>query len=525
MKITRAKRTSQRIGEAKLRPLKPGVIPIDEWYPDENTPTDTLVGFAGKTMYVPFDKLLQRDTIQSFNVFDLSLKEAYYKQLDTICNYINYFELFYDTDRELIMAYLRLKWIVDTAETESLSRKSFIEWMNSTLFTESMCKKIVALTSDNYRVDLETDNQKKRGSKIYPEALQFNEHHAEIFMRISVAIKFAIPIVMHYIKIFHGKNEPKNHLHEYFMWLFKNPLLVEDVNILGKLRHTIAKRVNSYSKPDRSIYSKHEAIGSSTETFIDDLFHKNIITDTVFNYRFSGNTVSFNSVVLRYQLIFHSKEDLKMDFHEVTAEKEPEGLSGLDKLEMYTTKVDSFALMYSQVNINDTIRRLQSKIKIDITDEEIDYYKENYDFNGIGGDLLRNFFAKYFGGFRDVSLLKRRQHILCLIIMKRMLEARGLPLMSMICSANANGHTSSRVIRNQKFLEKVCTSPKYIKLMEKKYPSLANEKDSPVIVLLSRLLNSKWTICDADADEHLGEILVLDDDKLSYEFLEFVDCI
>ena len=97
--------------------------------------------------------------------------------------------------------------------------------------------------------------------------------------------------------------------------------------------------------------------------------------------------------------------------------------------------------------------------------------------------------------------------------------------MSMLVSANVNGHSSSRVIRNQKFLEKVCSSPKYTKLMEKKYPSLVNEKDSPVIVLLSRLLNTRWTICDADAKEHLGEILVLDDDQLSYEFLEFVDCI
>ena len=36
-----------------------------------------------------------------------------------------------------------------------------------------------------------------------------------------------------------------------------------------------------------------------------------VITDTVFSYCFNGNIVSYNSVILRYQLGFHSKEDLK----------------------------------------------------------------------------------------------------------------------------------------------------------------------------------------------------------------------
>lgn len=520
--IKRAERKNNIIGEAILMPVPEGVIPVDTWVPDEE---DNIVGYAGKTLIVPFDKIFDRNTIESVNVFDISLKEAYYKQLDVISLYINYFLKFYDPDKELIMAYLKLKHMIDVADSKDIKRESMIKFINKWLFTDSICKKIAKMSQDNYRVDLTTEIQKKHKSsrKEYPAALQFNEHHAEILMRVSVAIKFVIPIVLHYIKVFRGKKEAKNCLYCYYMPLFKNKILTEDVNILGKLRHTISTRVNSYSKPDRSIYGRHEALGSSVETFIEDLFHKNLITDTVFSYRYNGNIISYNSVVLRYQLAFHSKEDLKMDFLTVSTEKEPEGLSGLDKMEMYTTKIDSFLLLFSNVNIQDTIKRIRGRIKMTISQEEIDFYLNNHDFNNTSKELLFYFYAKYFGGFRDLNFVKRVDYVTLMIIMKRMLEADGDKYINQIVSANVKGKSSARVIRNAKFLEKITTSSVYQKLMEKKYSALKDEKNSPVIALLSRIINTNWTIVDYDIPEHLGEPFELNNDTLSEEFLRFVD--
>ena len=249
------------------------------------------------------------------------------------------------------MAYMKLKYMIDAKHITELKRDSMIKAIQKILFSDSMCEKIKRMSMDNYRVDLTTEvKTKKTSNKSYAPVMQFNEHHAEILMRISVAIKFAIPVILHYIKTYYNKDEAKLNLYRYFEPLFVNPILIEDVNILGKLHHTIASRVTSYSKPDRAMYGKHEALGSSVETFIEDLFHKNLITDTIFSYRFNGNIISYNSVVLKYQLAFHSKEDLKMDFLAVSTEKEPEGLSGLDKMEMYTTKIDTFMILFSQVS-------------------------------------------------------------------------------------------------------------------------------------------------------------------------------
>lgn len=523
--IQAAARKNNIIGEAVLRPLKAGIIPIDEWQPED---ADIIVRHSGKTAYVPFDEIFERSVEMSFNTFDLSYKEAYYKKLPNITHYINYFLKYYDPERELILAYLRLKWMIDSNEIKNLRRDSFIEWMNRVMFTDSICSKIAHLSKDNYRVDLEPNKHKKRkgNKKVFPAALQFNEKHAEILMRVSVAIKFAIPIVMHYIRTYKGKSEPKLNLYRYFMPLFSNHILVEDVNILGKLRHTIASRVNSFAKPDKGIYEKHEAMGSSTETFIEDLFHKNIITDTVFDYQFNGNIISYNSVVFRLQLTFHSKEDLRKNFHEVSTEKEPEGLSGLDKMEMYTTKIDSFLSIFSRVNIKDTMGRIRKRVKVAISPNEVQFYLNYHDFNVISKELIFYFFAKYFGGFRDLNFIKREDYVLLMIMMKRMLEAEGLGYLSQLASASIQGKSSARVIRNSKFLDKVMQSDIYQNLMEKKYPSLKCEKDSPVITLLSRIINTNWTVCDYDVTEHLGERLVIpDNDVLAAEFLKFVDSI
>ena len=116
-------------------PVPEGVIPVDTWVPDEE---DNIVGYAGKTLIVPFDKIFDRNTIESVNVFDISLKEAYYKQLDVISMYINYFLKFYDPDKELIMAYLKLKHMIDVADSKDIKRESMIKFINKWLFTNSI---------------------------------------------------------------------------------------------------------------------------------------------------------------------------------------------------------------------------------------------------------------------------------------------------------------------------------------------------------------------------------------------------
>ena len=516
--IKRAKRDGKKIGEAILKPLKDGIIPVDDWVPSEE---DRIVYHSGKVLIIDFDKIFNRPSTEKFKYFDLSCKEAYYSHIELIIQYINYFEKFYDKDKELIMAYAKLKYTIDAKGVNFISRKSMIHMIKTILFTESLCNKIKQMSIDNYRVQL-IDGAKQ--AKKYAPVLQFTERHAEILMRISVGIKFTIPILLHYIKVFQDKNEVKYHLYDYFEHLFLNKIFVEDVNILGKLHHAILSRVNTFSKTDKKIYDKHEALGSSTDTFVEDLFRKNLMTDTIYSYKFNGNIISYNAVVLKYQLTFHSKEDLKRDFSEVSYEKNEEGLSDFDKMEMFTTKIDSFSLLFSQTNIEQTIRRLTDEMKLKIDQKEIDFYLQNHDFNVISKTLLFYYFGKDFGGLNDLKFVKKPQYVKLMIIAKERLERNYHIYLNQLISANITGKTHVRLIRNVKFIESITNSSIYQDLMINKYASIDLKNiNNPILTLLSKLLNTNWLTVDYKMKESLNKPLTLNSELLAAEFIRFIE--
>ena len=83
-------------------------------------------GFQGKNFILLFDKSFDRKGISEYNLFDISLKEAYYNKLEVIALYFNYFLKFYDPDKELLMAYLKLKHMVDVKYIKSMKRTNRI---------------------------------------------------------------------------------------------------------------------------------------------------------------------------------------------------------------------------------------------------------------------------------------------------------------------------------------------------------------------------------------------------------------
>ena len=308
-------------GEVVLMPLKEGIVGIDDWVPE---PEDIIFGYSGKIVIVPFDKLFNRKSSKMFNNFYISFKESYYKRLEFITKHINYFIKFYDQDQELINIYLHLKYMVDL-KTISMKRSSFIDILIRCMFTDTMIDKIKRMCADNYRADITAQNNK---SKIqYPKSLEFNNKHGEIMMRISVAIKMLIPIVLHYISIRKSKKEIER-LQDYYLPLFK--ILNDDVNILGKLYHTIFAKVNVSKKGNVGVWSKHAANGDSAITVTENLLYKNIIVDLFFQYSFVGNTVAFNSVILGRQLGYYAVVNLGVDYNEISTDKDSEGLSSLD---------------------------------------------------------------------------------------------------------------------------------------------------------------------------------------------------
>ena len=105
-------------------PVKEGVIPVDEWIPEEE---DLIVKYSGKTIIIPFEELISGVKSKERDTFYVSHKDSYVKKFDMITHYINYIIKYYD-DGELIMNYLYCKYFIDHKDNNP-NRESMIRYL------------------------------------------------------------------------------------------------------------------------------------------------------------------------------------------------------------------------------------------------------------------------------------------------------------------------------------------------------------------------------------------------------------
>ena len=517
----------------ELLPLKPGIIPVDEWcgsvndtrgkYRDWKIPEeDRIFRYSEKSISVRFEDYFGYERAHYLDNFYIIYKDSYSKKFNLITHYMNYFLKFYDHDKELLMSYFMLKYMVDLKKVDMQNRETFINLLYDELVTDTMYDKVKQMVEDNYRIDLSQDPE----SKIkYSEALEFTNEHAKLLMLISIFIKMMIPITMHYISLYHDKKETHK-LIKYYKRLFDVVEKKEHVNLYAKLYTSISVKVNLSETKNKRIWDKYEVDSSDAATYTDDLLDKNTIVDNIFKYRFDDNIIAFNSVILRTQLNFFFFLNLNINVNEISTEKDSDGLSTLDKLEMNATKIDENIILLSKINIKKTIKTLKKRMNIELSKEEVDFYMRHLKVSHITKTLVFYFYAKYFGGYRDLNMINLRLFMKLLILMKKEMGLRGYVYLNQIISSNVDGKINTRVIHNAKFLEKIKTSSVYQNLVQNKYSSLGKSSKGDVIIsLLSTLINTQFTIVDYDNPRELGKPLQVNLDTLSQEFLDFVNLI
>ena len=257
---------------------------------------------------------------------------------------------------------------------------------------------------------------------------------------------------------------------------------------------------------------------------MDELLKDKIISETMFKYRFDKNVVSFNYVVLEKQLGFFLIEPYKTNRIELSAKKDLSGLSGLDKLEMNSSKLDESIVILSDINIKQTIKRIKKNMHMDISDDELEFYRNNLKITRLQSQLVFYYYAKYFNGYRDLNLLNRTQYLKLLIMLKKRLQYQNFIYFPQIISANIESKLNARTIRNDKFLTKIQTSQIYQSLVENKYSTLENiNKGDTILNLLSTLLNTTFTFVDYEHPDMLGNPIELNQDMVSDEFLNFLN--
>ena len=88
---------------------------------------------------------------------------------------------------------------------------------------------------------------------------------------------------------------------------------------------------------------------------------------------------------------------------------------------MNLSKIDEGITIMSDINIPMTIQYLKRRFDIKITDDEIDFYIEHHIPSELQIQLVRSYFAKYFGSYRDLVLCTRRDYITLMLLLKKKL--------------------------------------------------------------------------------------------------------
>jgi hypothetical protein len=99
------------------------VVYVDQWVPQLE---DLVFKHVDKAIILPVSKYYGVEESTDLDYFILSPKRCYNRpemRMHTT-HYLNYFEKFYDVDRELVIIYNQLKWIMDF--TKEYNKVNFI---------------------------------------------------------------------------------------------------------------------------------------------------------------------------------------------------------------------------------------------------------------------------------------------------------------------------------------------------------------------------------------------------------------
>lgn len=203
---------------------------------------------------------------------------------------------------------------------------------------------------------------------------------------------------------------------------------------------------------------------------------------------------------------------------------------------MNSNKIDEGVVTLADINIRCTIDRIRRDIDVPLEEEEIDYYIANHSPDKLQIQLVNAYYTKYFGSYRDLNLLTRRDYIILLLLLKKKLlielgyeeDEKGeihYASLPYILTGNLVDRVNTRIIRNNNFLAKLEDNYMYHHLIDTKYALLESIKPEIIKQLLSSIVNTRFTYVTWEYPELLGTEIIYPEDKISDELLFFLNSI
>jgi len=272
-------------------------IPVDQWdtpeYPIDEA--DRIFKNIRGEIILPLHELFgdpnapDNQQAKQLDYFAMNTKRSYNSEetREHVCRYLNYFEKYYDHDRELLMIIYKIKIAIDYIPSYSID--NFMDDVNRFIIrNKNITSKIKRFVDDNYTMKLSSNNGRTPN-------LQFNNNHAKVLYEISLLTNIYIPLATHFMYIHYIKSSAE--IQKFMLRLFD--LCVSkfederDIYIYEKLYETATSVVNKSVGTDKVLWQKNLIRGNNPTTHIKDSIN-DIILQILPKYNFEKNIISFN---------------------------------------------------------------------------------------------------------------------------------------------------------------------------------------------------------------------------------------
>jgi len=469
-----------------IEPIRFLEIPkMDSW---EIPKQDALVTNVRNLIIMPITNVLgcQSDTL---DMFVIRPKKCYNSQVvrDHICLVDNYFEKYFDPDKELLMVIARIKYMIDN--WAGYTKEAFIHDIRNYILCESIKQKVRKLADYNYALELSYKN--------LTASLQYTDEHAKTLLMMSIFMNFVIPLITH----FANKNrEPE--IDEFIMDVYDDILTMYDTNIFSKLFETSYSNVSKSEYKNAPLWMKQDIRGKDSVTHSRDSVD-NIILNIMPKYAFDRNIVALNYTSIQkntscqildigYEFGFVPLSSSKRDADSDNASSE------FDKYEASILKTSEALAIQNQVNCEETMNTIRSQYG-PFDPNEITFQRnrlknaEGSFINGFQKQLIYNIFYKYFG---DVEAIKSIQpatdYIEMMLAAKKILLENHMIIMPYVISAKVEKLVPRKSI-NKKEEKELLQSPYYPMLIDKyKSDKIINN----ILGTLATVISSSFRIID-----------------------------
>lgn len=506
------------LNENNQKPVIPVEIPIvDEWIPN---PEDQIFRHAKNIIFAPLSNFyhIGEDGNQNINYFAINPKKSYNSDdlRPHTCHYLNYFEKFFDIEKEYFTNMAHIKFFIDVYP--EYRTENFIYDIRRYILQDSIFAKTRAMCDFNYSLVLSYRSQNN------PQ-LQYTDEHAKILMQMSILMNLCIPLITHfaYTKRITNIDEFIMDIYDYIIYA----PITHGVDILSKLYETSISNVSKNEKNNPIIWAdtKQSIRGKDTVTHSLSAV-RNIIINIMPKYTFDKSMVSLNYTSIQKNNKFQIT-DIAYEYSYIplsSSKRDGEdNASEFDRFESNLITTSQQLYLQNKFNSDYTLNMID-KMSGPFDKEEIDFYMENLKnergeiINGFQKQLIFNLFYKYFVDTTSIKAINAEDYVKLMLVARKMLMDNRMVFLPYIISGKVEKIVARKTL-NKKEKTRM-ESSQYYQFVVDKYK---NEKIlNQILGTVATIITSDFRIIDYRDPELNGQEIKVETDMIIEEALLYI---